>query len=128
MATFTFTRSGRLSARAASTIATLASLVFVNPGSAGLPILPPPGDARLVNFDDLNPAPASFAATLALRIRYVAWGINFFAPGSDGGAILDKEDAGCDFNGDDKIVTVDALLILKTAVGAATNPNCPPPN
>src|SRR5262249_24000506 len=61
------------------------------PGSAtaGVPLIPPPAGARIVNFDDTD-APASFADAIALRRRYDNVGITFSAPGNDGGAVLNE--------------------------------------
>jgi hypothetical protein len=65
------------------------TLLFASTALAGgMPVLPPPAGARVVNFDDVVDAPIAFGATPALRGRYAPEGIVFFGPSSDGGAIL----------------------------------------
>jgi hypothetical protein len=60
------------------------------PAGAGIPLVTPPEGARIVDFDDFQPAPTFLSDANALRQYYEAIGIDFSGPGNDGGAIVDE--------------------------------------
>jgi hypothetical protein len=55
---------------------------------AGIPLVTPPERARILNFDDVENAPTAFSNANPVRERFEALGIDFSAPGNDGGTVL----------------------------------------
>jgi hypothetical protein len=71
--------------------ATLAALVLglaAVPASAGVPLVTPPEGARIIDFDNVENAPASFNQTDAVREHYEALGVDFTGAVNNGGAVL----------------------------------------
>jgi hypothetical protein len=61
--------------RTISTMSWTLSLAFMISASgahAGIPLVTPPAGARIIDFDDFEIAPTSFASANALRQRYEA--------------------------------------------------------